>query len=112
MATVIFVSTSDCRRPPRMFGPWATVPAARNSLMWVKMTRGLCSADLAGGNRTTRNRLIPYCLFIDPELAHVGLTESEAQAEKGISYRLIKQPMSEFLRTRSGFRRLAGSPKR
>ena len=57
-------------------------------------------SNLAGGNRTTRNRLIPYCLFIDPELAHVGLTESEAQA-KGISYRLIKQPMSEFLRTRT-----------
>ena len=57
-------------------------------------------SNLAGGNRTTRNRLIPYCLFIDPELAHVGLTESDAQAKR-ISYRLIKQPMSQFLRTRT-----------
>jgi pyruvate/2-oxoglutarate dehydrogenase complex dihydrolipoamide dehydrogenase (E3) component len=55
-------------------------------------------SNLDGGNRTTRNRLIPYCLFIDPELAHVGLTESEAQA-RGTSYRLIKHPMSGFLRT-------------
>jgi pyruvate/2-oxoglutarate dehydrogenase complex dihydrolipoamide dehydrogenase (E3) component len=51
-----------------------------------------------GGNRTTRGRLIPYCLFIDPELAHVGLTENEAKA-KSISYRLVKQPMASVLRT-------------
>ncbi len=28
--------------------------------------------NLNGGGRTTRDRLIPYCLFTDPELAHVG----------------------------------------
>ena len=55
-------------------------------------------SHLDGGNRTTRGRLIPYCLFIDPELAHVGMTESEAAA-KNISYRLAKQPMSHVLRT-------------
>jgi pyruvate/2-oxoglutarate dehydrogenase complex dihydrolipoamide dehydrogenase (E3) component len=55
-------------------------------------------SSLDGGNRTTRGRLIPYCLFIDPELAHVGLTENEAKA-KSISYRLVKQPMSSVLRT-------------
>ena len=47
---------------------------------------------LAGGKRTTRGRLIPYCLFTDPELAHVGLTESEARS-KGISYRSARMPM-------------------
>jgi pyruvate/2-oxoglutarate dehydrogenase complex dihydrolipoamide dehydrogenase (E3) component len=57
-------------------------------------------SNLDGGNRTTRGRLIPYCLFTDPELAHVGMTESEAN-EKGVSYRLAKQPMSFFLRTRT-----------
>jgi pyruvate/2-oxoglutarate dehydrogenase complex dihydrolipoamide dehydrogenase (E3) component len=55
-------------------------------------------SNLDGGDRTTRDRLIPYCLFIDPELAHVGLTESEAKAN-GVSYRLVKQPMSNVLRT-------------
>ncbi len=55
-------------------------------------------SNLDGGNRTTRGRLIPYCLFIDPELAHVGLTENEAKA-KSISYRLVKQPMASVLRT-------------
>jgi pyruvate/2-oxoglutarate dehydrogenase complex dihydrolipoamide dehydrogenase (E3) component len=54
-------------------------------------------SNLDGGNRTTRDRLIPYCLFTDPELAHVGLTENEANA-KSISYRLAKQPMAAVLR--------------
>ena len=57
-------------------------------------------SNLDGGNRTTRGRLIPYCLFIDPELAHVGMTESEAKAES-VSYRLAKHPMSLVLRTRT-----------
>ncbi|HTW93583.1 MAG TPA: FAD-dependent oxidoreductase [Tepidisphaeraceae bacterium] len=53
--------------------------------------------NLAGGNRTTRDRLIPYCLFTDPELAHVGLSESQAKAS-GISYRLTKMPWAQVLR--------------
>jgi pyruvate/2-oxoglutarate dehydrogenase complex dihydrolipoamide dehydrogenase (E3) component len=57
-------------------------------------------SNLDGGNRTTRGRLIPYCLFTDPELAHVGMTESEAQAQN-ISYRRVKQPMAMVLRTRT-----------
>jgi pyruvate/2-oxoglutarate dehydrogenase complex dihydrolipoamide dehydrogenase (E3) component len=57
-------------------------------------------SNLDGGNRTTRDRLIPYCLFTDPELAHVGMNESEAKA-KNISYRLFKHPMSAVLRTRT-----------
>jgi pyruvate/2-oxoglutarate dehydrogenase complex dihydrolipoamide dehydrogenase (E3) component len=54
--------------------------------------------NLAGGSRTTRGRLIPYCLFTDPELAHVGLTESEARA-RGVPYRLARAPMAVVLRT-------------
>jgi pyruvate/2-oxoglutarate dehydrogenase complex dihydrolipoamide dehydrogenase (E3) component len=53
--------------------------------------------NLAGGNRTTRDRLIPYCLFTDPELAHVGLSESEAQA-KNIPYRISRMPMAKVFR--------------
>ncbi|HEX4266215.1 MAG TPA: FAD-dependent oxidoreductase [Verrucomicrobiae bacterium] len=56
--------------------------------------------NLAGKNRTTCDRLIPYCLFTDPELAHVGLHESEAKA-RGISYRLAKMPMKSVLRART-----------
>jgi pyruvate/2-oxoglutarate dehydrogenase complex dihydrolipoamide dehydrogenase (E3) component len=56
--------------------------------------------NLAGGSRTTRGRLIPYCLFTDPELAHVGLNESEARAQ-GVPYRVAQMPMSLVLRTRT-----------
>jgi pyruvate/2-oxoglutarate dehydrogenase complex dihydrolipoamide dehydrogenase (E3) component len=54
--------------------------------------------NLAGGSRTTRGRLIPYCLFTDPELAHVGLTESEARA-RNLPYRIARLPMAMVLRT-------------
>jgi pyruvate/2-oxoglutarate dehydrogenase complex dihydrolipoamide dehydrogenase (E3) component len=54
--------------------------------------------NLPGGSRTRRGRLIPYCLFTDPELAHVGLTESEARAQ-GVSYRIARMPMAKVLRT-------------
>ena len=56
--------------------------------------------NLNGGNRTTRNRLVPYCMFTDPELARVGLSESEAKS-RGIEYRLAKMPMAAVLRTRT-----------
>jgi pyruvate/2-oxoglutarate dehydrogenase complex dihydrolipoamide dehydrogenase (E3) component len=56
--------------------------------------------NLAGGSRTTRGRLLPYCLFTDPELAHVGMTESEASA-KEVPYRIARLPMALVLRTRT-----------
>jgi pyruvate/2-oxoglutarate dehydrogenase complex dihydrolipoamide dehydrogenase (E3) component len=54
--------------------------------------------NLKGGSRTTRNRLIPFCMFTDPELARVGLNETEAK-RRGIGYRLAKLPMAAVLRT-------------
>jgi pyruvate/2-oxoglutarate dehydrogenase complex dihydrolipoamide dehydrogenase (E3) component len=53
--------------------------------------------NLNGGNRTTRDRLIPFCMFTDPELARVGLNESEAK-RRGIGYRLATLPMAAVLR--------------
>jgi pyruvate/2-oxoglutarate dehydrogenase complex dihydrolipoamide dehydrogenase (E3) component len=57
-------------------------------------------ANLTGGNRVTTGRQVPYCLFTDPELAHIGLHENEARA-KGIPYRLFKVPMEANLRART-----------
>ena len=54
--------------------------------------------NLTGGSRSSRGRLIPFCLFTDPELARVGLNESEA-LKAGIGYRLAKIPMGSVLRT-------------
>lgn len=56
--------------------------------------------NLAGGNRVTTGRQVPFCLFTDPELARVGLSEGEAKA-RGIAYRLAKIPMAAVLRTRT-----------
>ncbi|MBO0734295.1 MAG: FAD-dependent oxidoreductase [Methylocapsa sp.] len=54
--------------------------------------------NLAGGNRTTRGRLIPFCMFTDPGLARVGLSECEAQRQ-GIEARIARLPTSAVLRT-------------
>ena len=53
--------------------------------------------NLNGGSRTTRDRLIPFCVFTDPELARVGFNETEAK-RRGIAYRLAKMPMAAVLR--------------
>ena len=56
--------------------------------------------NILGGHRVTTGRQVPFCLFTDPELARVGMTEKEAKA-KGIAYRLFKIPMTSMLRARS-----------
>jgi pyruvate/2-oxoglutarate dehydrogenase complex dihydrolipoamide dehydrogenase (E3) component len=56
--------------------------------------------NLAGGDRTTRNRLVPYCMFTDPPLARVGLSEAEARRQ-GIAVRVAKMPIAAVLRTRT-----------
>jgi pyruvate/2-oxoglutarate dehydrogenase complex dihydrolipoamide dehydrogenase (E3) component len=56
--------------------------------------------NLAGGRRSTRDRLVPYCLFTDPPLARVGLSEREAR-QRGIAVRVARVPASAVLRTRT-----------
>lgn len=56
--------------------------------------------NLAGGNRTTRGRLVPYCMFTDPPFARVGLSETEAQRQR-VPVRVAKMPTSAVLRTRT-----------
>ncbi|HEY0474694.1 MAG TPA: FAD-dependent oxidoreductase [Kribbella sp.] len=57
-------------------------------------------ANLTGGDSTTTDRLVPYCMYTDPELARVGYNESEAR-RRGIGYRLLTLPMAAVLRTRT-----------
>jgi pyruvate/2-oxoglutarate dehydrogenase complex dihydrolipoamide dehydrogenase (E3) component len=54
-------------------------------------------ANVNGGSRSTRDRLIPFCMFTDPELARIGLNENEAK-KYGTTYRLVKMPMAAVLR--------------
>lgn len=45
----------------------------------------------------TVGRQVPFCMFTDPELARIGLSETEAK-QRGISYRVAKLPMASVLR--------------
>jgi pyruvate/2-oxoglutarate dehydrogenase complex dihydrolipoamide dehydrogenase (E3) component len=59
----------------------------------------LAGGAVAGSGRTTRARLVPHAVFIDPELAHVGLNESTA-AREGVPVRVARLPMATVLRAR------------
>lgn len=56
--------------------------------------------NLCGGQRSTTGRQVPFCLFIEPELARVGLNEIDAKRQ-GVPYRLTEIPISSILRTRT-----------
>jgi pyruvate/2-oxoglutarate dehydrogenase complex dihydrolipoamide dehydrogenase (E3) component len=56
--------------------------------------------NLAGGRRSTRDRFIPYCMFTDPPLAHVGLSEREAERQD-VKTRIAKLPMTAVLRAQA-----------
>jgi pyruvate/2-oxoglutarate dehydrogenase complex dihydrolipoamide dehydrogenase (E3) component len=60
----------------------------------------IVQANLHGGSRSTRDRLVPFCLFTDPEIARVGLNEIDAVAA-GRPYRVAKLPMLAVLRART-----------
>jgi pyruvate/2-oxoglutarate dehydrogenase complex dihydrolipoamide dehydrogenase (E3) component len=54
-------------------------------------------ASITGGKRVTTGRQVPFCVFTDPEVARIGLSEKEAK-EKGVAYRLFKVPMEAVMR--------------
>lgn len=60
----------------------------------------ILKANLAGGSRSTHDRLIPYTVFITPELARVGLTETQARAA-GHQVRVAKLPVAAIPRART-----------
>lgn len=52
---------------------------------------------LGGGSATTEGRILPYTVFIDPQLGAVGMTEREAMAS-GRRVRIAKMPMTRVAR--------------
>jgi pyruvate/2-oxoglutarate dehydrogenase complex dihydrolipoamide dehydrogenase (E3) component len=52
---------------------------------------------LEGGNATINDRMVPYTIFIDPQLGRVGLSEEEAR-EQSRNVRVAKMPMSHVAR--------------
>jgi len=49
------------------------------------------------GNVSIANRLVPYTVFIDPQLGRVGLSETEAR-QQGRNIKVAKMPMSYVAR--------------
>jgi len=50
-----------------------------------------------GKNLSTENRIVPYCVFTDPQLGGVGMTEKEARA-KGYRLKIGRCPMTYVAR--------------
>jgi len=62
---------------------------------------GVLRSQLVGGiAKNTRGRIIPYALFIEPELGRIGLSEVDAKA-RGIPVRIAKLPMAAVPRART-----------
>jgi pyruvate/2-oxoglutarate dehydrogenase complex dihydrolipoamide dehydrogenase (E3) component len=54
---------------------------------------------LKGGDRTTKDRLVPYTVFIDPQLGRVGIGEQEAR-ERGLDVKVARMPMASIARAK------------
>jgi pyruvate/2-oxoglutarate dehydrogenase complex dihydrolipoamide dehydrogenase (E3) component len=52
---------------------------------------------LEGGGATVTDRLLPYTVFIDPQLGRIGLSEKEAR-KQGRKFRVARMPMSYVAR--------------
>jgi pyruvate/2-oxoglutarate dehydrogenase complex dihydrolipoamide dehydrogenase (E3) component len=49
------------------------------------------------GHRSAKQRPLPYCVFTDPQLGRIGLSENQAK-EQGIAYRTSKIPVRNLSR--------------
>jgi pyruvate/2-oxoglutarate dehydrogenase complex dihydrolipoamide dehydrogenase (E3) component len=82
-------------------GVWAIGECAGSQFTHVSVDDFRIVRDnMAGGNRRTDDRLVPYVMFTDPPLARVGLSEAEAERQ-GVEVRVAKLPMSRVLRTQA-----------
>ena len=52
---------------------------------------------LEGKQLTTRDRLVPYVVYTDPELGRVGMTELAAR-KKGLNIQVVSMPMTSVAR--------------
>ena len=52
---------------------------------------------LDGGQRSVRDRMVPFAVFMDPQLGRVGMTETEAK-KSGRKIRVARMPMTSVAR--------------
>jgi probable pyridine nucleotide-disulfide oxidoreductase len=60
----------------------------------------ILTVNLIGGDAATTGRLVPYTVFITPELARIGLTERDARAN-GRRIRVAKLPVAAIPRAKT-----------
>ena len=54
----------------------------------------LAAANAVGRGRAASYRVIPWVIFTEPEIAHVGLTEPEARRQHGDAVRVVSLPFT------------------
>jgi pyruvate/2-oxoglutarate dehydrogenase complex dihydrolipoamide dehydrogenase (E3) component len=52
---------------------------------------------IKGDKVSTKNRLLPYCMYTDPQLGRVGISETEAE-KQGLKVKIVKLPMAHVAR--------------
>ncbi len=52
---------------------------------------------LEKGNATIHDRLVPYTVFIDPQLGRIGLSETDARTQ-GRNFKIARMPMNYVAR--------------
>ena len=91
-------STSTWRRSIPTSSPPATWPGPSSSPTPPRTRPGMRrSTACSAASRSSRSdySVIPWCTFIDPEVARVGLNEQEAR-EKGVAYEVTRYGIDDL----------------
>ena len=93
-----FRERTSWRRTSTASTPLATSRAGRRSRIFPTTTFRILNTNvLEKGNASTDGRLVPYTVFIDPQLGRIGMTEAEAREQKR-EIRVAKMPMNYVAR--------------
>lgn len=57
----------------------------------------VCGNVYDGQDESIKNRMVPYCMFTDPEFGRIGLSEKEAK-KKGLNFKIACLPMEHVAR--------------
>jgi pyruvate/2-oxoglutarate dehydrogenase complex dihydrolipoamide dehydrogenase (E3) component len=79
---------------PRIFAAGDVCSAYRFTHMADAMARIVIRNALFLGRRRASALIVPWCTYTDPEIAHVGLYENQAQ-ERGIAVKTFMQPLDD-----------------
>ena len=93
----ILVDERLCTNVPGIFAVGDAKPGPAFTHISYDDFRILRTDLVEGGDATTTDRLVPYCVFMDPQLAGVGLREEEARAQ-GRKVRVARMGMDHVAR--------------